>query len=113
MIIIKQGDLIKLYGAFYFMHRALLSNNWGMWWIGDVVDGKDDDIFADNGWKSEFDEGDDDIFIADCITFGKLPTFVVVGGEWPCEFRLMSARGSIKVQTVLWLGERSKRVKEK
>jgi hypothetical protein len=42
-----------------------------MWWIGETADGNDDDIIVDNGWKSEFDDSDDDIFIVDWITFEK------------------------------------------
>lgn len=70
-----------------------------MWCIGDTADGNDDDIFVANGWKSEFDDSDDDIFIVDWIALGKVLTFVVVvaGDGLPCKSWLMSFCGPVKV----------------
>ncbi len=53
--------------SFFNAQKILLSNNWGMWWIGAAADGNDDDKIVDDGWKSEFD----DIFIVDCLAFEK------------------------------------------
>ncbi len=63
-----KGSDRSVYDIFLNAQHILLSNNWGMWWIGAAAaDGNDDDKIIDNGWKCEFD----DIFIVDCIAFEK------------------------------------------
>ena len=66
-----------------------------MWCMGDSADGNDNDRSVGDGWKSVFDDGDDDMLIVDRVAVGEVPTFdaVVVGSEsW-----LMSFRGPVKV----------------
>ncbi len=51
-----KGSDWSVYVIFLNAQTILLSNNWGMWWIGDAADGNDDDKIVDDGWKSEFDD---------------------------------------------------------